>query len=577
MLQEVSAANRIELPWLHGGDLVARQLASEGVDLLFTLTGGHISPIYDGLRHVGVRLVDFRHEQAAVHAADAYARICRKPAVAALTAGPGVTGGVTAIANALYARSPVVVLGGRNPFAIDGAGNLQEAPQLELLKPITKNVAGIHHFTRIPDILRDAFARAFTPRYGPAYVDIPMDVLLTRSDAADAPALIKPPYLAEGHPRNSDVKKIAQLLGAAQRPVVLVGTGAYWDNAEHALSSFVEIYKAPVYLNGMARGLLGRNNPYVVSKGRKSALAKADLVLALGIDFDFRLDYGQLIAPEAQIIQVDPDTPSLGRNRSVMIGVPTSTVAFLTELLQIDGLFGRSISSRWLDDLKASEQQSRHKQQEAVKSGRQSPIHPMRLCAEVAEYLDEDAVVVGDGGDIVSAYASVHRAGKPGHWMDPGPFGCLGVGAPFAMGARLARPQEQVAVIFGDGAFGFNGFEYDSAVRAKLPFVGILGNDGAWGEMRTFHADLFGSRDLSAQHLSQDTRYEKVVEALGGFGRRIEDAEDIRPALDEAFASGVPALLNVILDPTYQRRNESVSGRLVAQAYGGDHNAFRRD
>lgn len=201
----------------------------------------------------------------------------------------------------------------------------------------------------------------------------------------------------------------------------------------------------------------------------------------------------------------------------------------------------------------------------------------MHFTKEVSEFLDEDATVIGDGGDIVAMFASRHRPGGPGQWMDPGPFGCLGVGAPFAIGARLHRPDAQIAVVFGDGAFGFNAFEFDSAVRQNLPFVGIIGNDGAWGEMRTFHAGLFGEDDLSAQYLSQDTAYERIVEAMGGYGERVDRASEIKPALQRAFAAGVPAVVNVILDPRYRRRNAAVSGKHVALSYGqGDPHAFKR-
>jgi len=415
-------------------------------------------------------------------------------------------------------------------------------------------------------------------RGGPTFVDLPMDVLLSRCAEEEGPPARMPVELGEAYPDPDQVRIAATLLARAKRPVVLAGTMAYWNRAEEALAEFARVYRAPIYMNGMARGLLPCRHPYVCFSGRRKALADADLVLALGFDFDFRLEFGQSINPAADIIQVDPDRASIGRNRAISLGIACSVRAFLLSLLDQVGLFGRLEEREHLVEMKSQDRAMREQQHAMTECGRQSPVHPLRLCAEVTSYLDEDAVVIGDGGDIVSLFASVYHASRPGHWMDPGPFGCLGVGAPFAIGARLARPDKQVAVMFGDGSFGFNGFEYDSAVRQKLPFVGIVGNDGAWGEMRNFHQDLFGSSDTSAQHLSQETRYDKVVEALGGFGRTVEDAGDIKPALREAFNAQMPALVNVILDPQYRRLNDSISGRHVAAAYGGgDQDAFRRD
>lgn len=565
-------------PWLHGGDLVARQLAAEGVRHLFTLTGGHISPLYDGTRFTGTRLVDFRHEQAAVHAADAYARATRAPAAAALTAGPGVTGGITGVANAFYAHSPVVVLGGRNPFMTDGAGNLQEAPHIELMRPVTKYCQAVHDVWRTRDIVREAFAAATAPRSGPTYVDLPIDVQLTRFEAAHAPPPRTPTAPAPAEPSPDAVKRVAGLLAQAERPVLFAGSGAYWSRAEHALDAVARAAAAPVFLNGMARGLLGRSHPRQLSAVRKTALAEADLLIMLGADFDFRVGFGQpgVLAEDAVVVQVDPQASRIGRNRDVSLAVVSDIGRFLEALACLDAVFGRTRPGAWTERLHGLEANALARRRHAVE-GNEAPIHPQRLAQELADFFDEDAVVIGDGGDVVTMASGAVRPGGPGCWMDPGPFGCLGVGAPFAMGARLARPGKQVAVVFGDGAFGFNGFEYDSAVRQKLPFVGIMGNDGAWGEMRTFHEDVFGPDYVAAQYLSQSTAYEKIVEGMGGHGERVERASRIRPALERAFAAGVPALVNVLLDTSYRHKANTISGRHLATAYGGgDAHAFRR-
>jgi acetolactate synthase-1/2/3 large subunit len=565
------------LPWLHGGDLVAQQLKAFGTEYVFTLTGGHISPLYDGLRFVDVPLIDFRHEQAAVHAADAYARVRRDVAVAAVTAGPGVTGAVTGVANAYYAESPVIVLGGRNPFITDGAGNLQEAPHLELMRPITKYCTAAYDCWRSRDVLHDAFATAQTPRLGPAFLDLPMDMQLTRVPLDAAPPVRTRPRRAVGGVDPDAMREVAARLGTAAQPVVLVGSGAYWARAEQSLHAFACGLKAPVFANGMARGILGAHHPFQVVSGRREALRGADVVLMLGVDFDFRLGFGQpgVIHPGAFVVQVDPDASRLGRNRDVDMGIASDIERFLTELVGLDSAYGRPTPPRWTANLLANDAARRERR--AHGAGTPGTVHPVDFTTQVADFLDEDATVIGDGGDIVAMFASRHRPGGPGLWMDPGPFGCLGVGAPFAIGARLHRRDTQVAVIFGDGSFGFNAFEFESAIRQDLPFVGVIGNDGAWGEMRTFHADLFGEGDMSAQYLSQDPAYEQVVEALGGHGERVDRAEDIKPALERAFAAGVPAVVNVILDPTYRRENAAVSGKHVARSYGeGDPNAFKR-
>jgi acetolactate synthase-1/2/3 large subunit len=567
-----------DLPWLHGGDVIARQIEAFGVRHLFTLTGGHISSLYDAARFTNLTLVDFRHEQAAVHAADALARLQRDVSVVALTAGPGVTGGLTGVANAFYAESPVVVLGGRNPFVTDGAGNLQEAPHLELMRPVTKHCAALYELWRTPNVIHDAFAAARAPRSGPAYIDVPVDLQFTRVPIENAPPLLDFNLPFPPSPDRDVVRRISKIIRAANQPVVLAGTGAYWARAEEALGAVGLSAKIPVYLNGMARGMLGRRHPYQIFGNRKDALRAADVVLLLGVDFDFRLGFGQdgAVHRDATIIQVDTDAARIGRNRGATIGVVADINKFLLRLQEEDSIFARTEPHDWASTLLEKDRARRGRVRDATPlSG--SPVDPRQFVRAVTDFLDEDATVIGDGGDIVALFASGFQPGGPGRWLDPGPFGCLGVGAPFAIGARLHRPSSQIAVVFGDGAFGFNGFEYESAARQHLPFVGVIGNDGAWGEMRTFHEDIFGGADLRAQYLSQSTAYEKVVEGLGGHGERVEDAADIIPALERAYKSGVPALVNVILDPTFRRDNGTVSGKQVALSYGrGNKNAFRR-
>ncbi|WAC71022.1 thiamine pyrophosphate-binding protein [Roseateles sp. SL47] len=553
------------MPWLHGGDLVAQQLRAEGIDRLFVLTGGHVSPIFDGAFYQDIGLIDFRHEQSAAHAADAYARLRRRPAVAVVTAGPGFTCALTGLANAHYSQSPMVLLAGRNPLATDGAGNLQDAPQVELARPITKFAQTAFAVDRITAVMSQAFTAARAPRMGPAMVDFPIETLLARVAPEDCSVPATP--VSAAHPDPADVRRVARWLAEAQSPVLVAGSGAYMAGCGEALAALADAARLPVFMNGMGRGLLPARHPMVRFRGRAQALAQADLVICLGVDFDFRLGFGQGIAAHGgRVVQVDADASRLARNRPVSLAVCADCRTFSEALLGQTSAF--------------SVRHALAVQAELPKpwegSGRDEPIDPRDMVRVVSDFLDPDATVIGDGGDIVALFAAYHRSERPGSWMDPGPFGCLGIGPAFAMAARLAQPDRQVAVISGDGAFGFNAMELDSAVRQKLPFVVVIGNDRAWGEMRTFHEDMFGGHDPRAQYLGANVRYDLLAQSLGGHGERVTRLRDLQPALARAFRSGVPAVVDVILDPAFRRPAETISGKHVAAAYGGDPLAYRR-
>jgi acetolactate synthase I/II/III large subunit len=545
----------------HGGRLIAEHLAAEGVDALFTLTGGHISAIYDGCKDLGIRVIDVRHEQAAAHAADAYGRLTFRPGVAAVTAGPGVTDAITGVTNALYANSPMVLLGGRNPLALEGMGALQDAPQVDLLRPVTKRTEVALETRRLREVLGYAFREALTPRMGPTYVDVPMDVLMTPVDVDLVVDATAQRFTTAPGADPDAVAAAADLLAGAEHPVVISGSGTYWARASDELGQLASTAQLPVYVNGMSRGILPSEHLHLLGLTRRHALRHADVVLALGVDFDFRLGYGRGAgyAADVKVIHVDPQADKVGHNRAVELGVVADVRAFLRALLGHEGKIGRAEPTPWLEELWAEEARRSAARDEASVSDA-SPVHPLRFAREVARWVDPDTIVIGDGGDIVAHTAGQVRVDRPGHWMDPGPFGCLGVGAPFAMAARHVHPDKRVLVVYGDGSFGFNGMEYEAAARQQLPFVGIVGNDGAWGEMKAFHERAYGAEGMLAQDLSQDTAYERVAEALGGYGERVERPEEIRPALDRAAASGVPALVNVILDRDYRRESATAYG-----------------
>jgi acetolactate synthase I/II/III large subunit len=550
---------------VHGGRLIARRLKAEGIDALFTLTGGHISAIYDGCKlEGGIRVIDVRHEQAAAHAADAYARLTHGPGVAAVTAGPGLTDAITGVANAYYADSPVVLLAGRNPIQLEGMGSLQDAPQVELLTPVTKRAETVYGTDRVEEVLNYAIRDALTPRMGPTFLDLPMDVLMGTADEDLVVSAEGQRFTTRGAADPAAVMEAAELLASAEKPVVLSGSGTYWARAWDELRELVEVADVPLYVNSMSRGILPSDHPNLLGATRSHALRQADVILALGIDFDFRLGYGRggRYADGVKVIHVDPEAGRIGHNRPVELGVVADVQLFLRALLDLEGKFGRTEERAWRQGLRDEEASRVESWMEEARSER-SPIHPKRFAYEVARFADRDALFIGDGGDIVAHTAGAVDVNVPGHWMDPGPFGCLGVGAPFALAARHLKPDDQIIVVYGDGSFGFNGFEYESAARQGLPFLGVIGNDGAWGEMKAFHERVYGEDGMVAQDLGQDTSYEGVVEALGGHGERVTEPDEIAPALeraDEAVRDGAPAVVNVLLDRSYRRQSSSAYG-----------------
>jgi acetolactate synthase-1/2/3 large subunit len=534
----------------HGGHLIAQALVNEGVRYLFTLSGGHIAPIYDGCVDLGIEVVDFRHEQAAAHAADGWARVTLGPGVAAVTAGPGVTDAVTGIANAFYANSPILVLSGKNPIFEFEMGSLQEMDQVTLVSSITKWAKTCYDARRLGDYTTAALRHAMSGRKGPAFLDVPLDVQFNSGAGVEVPEGYRTDARPLGDPEY--VKRAVALLAEAEHPVIFAGAGIRWSGGHEALAALAEAMKVPVFLNSLARGCLPPDHPYFFSAARKHALGKCDVLLALGVDWDFRLGFGQRnFAPGVRVIQVDVDGVHIGRNRPVEIGIVGDPGAVIGQLLGAG--VDRSKEPAWTEEVRGEEERL----EAAAEDGMNAdvvPIHPQRFAREIRDFLDPDAVVVGDGGDIVGISASIIPARYPGHWLDPGPFGCLGVGPSFAIAAKLAKPDKQVLIVYGDGSFGLNAMEYDTAIRKKLPFVGIIGNDGAWGQIKVAQEALYGPGNTPAADLG-DVPYERMVEGLGGYGERVEKPSEIRPALERAFASGVPACINVLVDSSLMKRS----------------------
>jgi acetolactate synthase-1/2/3 large subunit len=534
---------------VHGGKLAARTLKQAGVEVIFMLPGGHIMPIVDGCLDEGIKMVDVRHEQAAVHAADAWAR-CNPGGigVAAITAGPGVTDGVTGVANAWRANSPILVFGGQGPFSSLRKGSLQEMDHIGVMRPITKFADVVYQTHRIPEYIELAIRHAVSGIPGPAFLEIPMDVFHGQVEWEQAPIpklRTEPPRVS---PDRDEVRKALELLQSCRRPMLMAGTSVKWSRASAAMNDFIRETHIPSYTNGMGRGTIPPDSPEFLQRSRRAALQKIDLIILAGTLLDFRMRFGQTIPAESKIIQLEMDATLIGQNRSTDVPLVGNLACAFEALSQEMKSGGQQLDfSLWRDELRQIEEAAEAEVQAALDS-EEVPIDPQRMCRGVRDWLEtlDRPVVIGDGGDIVATAAKIIPVRREGAWMDPGPLGTLGVGMPFALAAQLANPDKRVVIIYGDGSFGLNGFEYDTAVRFGLPIVGVVGNDGAWGQMMRPQGAMLGWDRLDGTLLGH-TRYDKVVEALGGHGELVEHPDQLQPALERAAASGKPALVNVIL------------------------------
>lgn len=531
-----------ETTTLHGGRLVARRLKSYGVSKLFTLSGGHLFSIYDGCREEGIDIVDVRHETTAAFAAEGWAKVTREPGVAALTAGPGVTNGMSAIASAQSNHSPMLVLGGRAPAMRWGQGSLQEIDHVPFVRPLVKLAATAGATAEIPGLLDDAWEAARTPHTGPAFVDLPLDVVFMEAPEPEEPE--SPPLRPRGARVDSAaLDRAVALLAEAERPVIMAGTNLYWGHGEDALRALAEARGIPVFLNGLARGCLPADHELFFSRARSAGLKGADLALVIGVPMDFRLGFGASFGEETDIVVVDVAEPERDHPRAVAAELIGDVTEILTALADARG----GDTREWVAHLRGMERERRQAEQEQLADDR-APLHPMRIYGELAQVLDRDAIVIGDGGDFVSYAGRVVSSYEPGCWLDPGPFGCLGSGPGYALAAKLARPDRQVVLLLGDGAFGFSGMEFDTLARHGVHVVGVMGNNGIWALEKHPMEFLYGYS--VAADLRPETRYDQVVEALGGHGALVREPGELRGALERALAADGPALVNVLTDPS---------------------------
>lgn len=536
----------------HGGVHAVDVARAHGVKTLFTLSGAHVFPMYDGAVKADppMPIIDVRHEPSAVFAAEAIGKLTRTPGLAVLTAGPGVTNGVSPVAQAHFSGSPLVVIGGRAPAGRWGTGSLQELDHPPIFRTVSKSAKTAHKVEDIAPTVDEAFNLAGSSHRGPTFLDVPMDqffsfTTVTEPSRGNAVAAIAPDPDALG--------TIAGLLATACRPVLVIGTDVWADGAELAALRFVEESGIPVISNGMGRGIVPGGHPSLVTKARSKAFGQCDLAIVVGTPLDFRLGYGIFGgkdgAPQAKTVHI-ADSPGQVSTHGELAASASGDLTqcfdeLLTSLRAHPG--NRPDWSPWLGDLQDVVATNAARDNELL-TATTDPIHPARIYGELLPRLADDAVIIGDGGDFVSFAGKFVEPKRPGGWLDPGPYGCLGAGMGAAMAARIARPSSQVVLLYGDGAAGMSLIDADTLVRHNLPVVMIVGNNSAWGLEKGPMQFLYGY-DVAAD-LAPHTRYDQVVTALGGGGEAVTDPKEIGPAIDRAFASGIPYLVNVMTDVT---------------------------
>ncbi len=542
---------------VHGGRLIAARLKAYGVTKLFTLSGGHLFSIYDGCRAEGIDIVDVRHEQAAAFAAEGWAKVTRTPGVCALTAGPGVTNGMSAIASASQNHSPMLVLGGRAPQFRWGQGSLQEIDHVPFVRPLVKLAATAQETAEIPALVDQAMRTAITPHSGPTFLDFPLDHVFGEADAPEPAPPLPEPWLGSGA-EERQIERAAVLLREAERSVIMAGAGLYWGRGESALVSLAEQLRIPVFTNGLARGCIPADHELAFSRARRTGLPGCDLALVIGAPLDFRLGFGAAFAPDADIVAIDAAEPDQAPPRPLAAelygALPATLEALAAAAATTEPGGGQSEREAWVRSLRATEDEARDAEAADLADDR-APLHPMRVYGELIGLLDRDAIVVGDGGDFVSYAGRVLDSYQPGCWLDPGPLGCLGCGPGYALAAKLAHPERQVVLLLGDGAFGFSGMELDTLARHGVAVLAVIGNNGIWALEKHPMEALYGYS--VAAELRPSTRYDQIAEALGCHAEFVQTPAELRPALDRALASGRPALVNVLTDPSvaYPRRS----------------------
>jgi thiamine pyrophosphate-dependent acetolactate synthase large subunit-like protein len=528
-----------------GSEVLAQALRSQGVDTMFYLMGGPMLETEAACIKLGIRAIDTRHEQAAALAAHAWTRVMRRPGVAMGCSGPGAINLATGVANAFTDCAPLVAIGGSSPRVYLGMEAFQEIDQVALMKPITKWAERIYDARRIPDVVDTAFRQAASGRPGPVYIDMPGDILGEKIEEEQVRYLgpWKPAPRSLGDP--GAVREAIALLARAERPIVIAGSGVWWSDGAAALQAFVEVTGIPFYTTPISRGLIAEDHELAFLNARSKAFTEADVVLAVGTRFNWVIQFGRppRFAADLKVIHVDINPTQLGHNRAVDIPIAGDAKAVLEQLrAEAEGKIAPKRYAAWTGKLRTLDAEKGAEQDKAM-SREETPIHPLRLCKEVRDFMRRDGILVVDGQEILNFGRQAIPTYVPGHRLNSGAFGTMGVGLPFGVGAKVARPDAQVLVLHGDGSFGINAMEMDTAVRHKIPVVVVISNNGGWT------ADAPWTRPLPkpGRNLGH-TRYDRVAQELGAHGEFVEKPHDIRPALERAFASGKPAVVNVITD-----------------------------
>ena len=543
---------------ISGGHLVAKALKAEGVDTIFTLCGGHIIDIYDGCLDEGIRIVDVRHEQTAAHAADGYARQTGKLGCVVTTAGPGCTNAVTGVATAFRSESPILHIGGQSSLGQHKMGSLQDLQHVDMMTPITKFASGVFSTERVADMVSMAARECFNGAYGPSYLEIPRDILDREIPIENAvipePGSYRASVKSIGDP--ADIEKLADILVQAKRPAVLLGQQVWASRGHEAAISLVRALDIPAYMNGASRGMLPQGDPHHFDRTRSDAFKNADVILIVGTPFDFRMGYGKRISKEATLVQIDQSYATVGKNRSISLGLVGDPGAILAAVEQAaSGRSDRGAQQqrqKWMAELRAIEATKLEKLMPMFITD-QNPIHPYRLAYEINEFLGEDTIYIGDGGDIVTISAQAVRPRNPGQWMDPGALGSLGVGTGFSMAAKLAHPDKEVICLYGDGAFGMTSFDMETAQRFGAPYLAVIGNNSSMNQIRYGQLAKYGQERGNIGNKLGDVPFSKFAEMIGGYGEEVHEAKDIQPALQrarEAIAKTAKcAVVNVWVDP----------------------------
>ncbi len=540
-----------------GGHLVAKALRNEGVDTIFTLCGGHIIDIYDGCIDQGIRIIDVRHEQVAAHAADGYARQTGKLGCCVTTAGPGFTNSLTGIATAFRSETPVLYIGGQGALTQHKMGSLQDLPHVDVAAPITKFSAGVRSTERVADMVTMAMRECYAGAPGPSYLEIPRDVLDREVPLESAVIPQAGRYRAStrsvGDP--ADVEKLADLLVGAERPAILLGTQVWTCRGHEAAIELVRALNIPAFFNGSGRGLLPPGDPHHFHRTRRDAFNKADVLVIVGTPFDFRMGYGKRLRSDATVVQIDMDYRTVGKNRDISLGLVGDPGAVLKAVH--DATTGRVDNGAkrregWLEELRGLEQEKTEKLMPLFLSDR-NPIHPYRVAWEINEFLKDDTIYIGDGGDVVTISAQAVQPRSPGNWMDPGALGSLGVGTGFALAAKLAHPDKEVLCYYGDGAFSMTAFDMETANRFNAPYLAVIGNNSAMNQIRYGQIAKYGPERGDVGNLLGDIPYGKFAEMLGGYGEEVRDPGQIAGALQRAReavkSSGKSAVVNIWVDP----------------------------